>query len=94
MYTFQVLEVAFVSAGALLFGPRDDPSKAVAPRRLLPSLLLGILRKLTGMGGAEERLLQPLGRSCLAVAGNMYFEVYRVIYPCDVLHDMNMKHTF
>ncbi|CAM9536402.1 unnamed protein product [Pylaiella littoralis] len=67
----QVLEVAFVSAGALLFGPRDDPSKAVAPRRLLPSLLLGILRKLTGMGGAEERLLQPLGRSCLAVAGVM-----------------------
>eukprot|EP00903_Cladosiphon_okamuranus_P015217 g14064.t2 len=67
----QVLEVAFVSAGALLFGPREDPSKAVVSRRVLPSLLLGILRKLTGMGGAEERLLQPLGRACLSVAGVM-----------------------
>lgn len=61
--------MSFVSAGALLFGPREDPSKAVASRRLLPSLLLGILRKLTGMGGAEERLLQPLGRACLSAAG-------------------------
>lgn len=65
----QVLEVAFVSAGALLFGPREEPSKAVASRRLLSSLLLGILRKLSGMGGAEDRLLQPLGRACLAVTG-------------------------
>lgn len=61
--------MAFVSAGVLLFGPPQDPSKAVASRRLLPSLLLGILRKLSGRGGAEERLLQPLGRACLSVAG-------------------------
>ena len=65
------MEVAFVSAGVLLFGPPQDPSKAVASRRLLPSLLLGILRKLSGRGGAEERLLQPLGRACLSVAGEM-----------------------
>lgn len=65
----QVLEVAFVCAGALLFGPPTDPSKAVAPRRLLPLLLLGIVRKLAGRRGAEERLLQPLGRACLSVAG-------------------------
>lgn len=68
---FQVLEVAFTSAGALLLGPLHDPSKAVAPRRLLPALLLGILRKLVGRGGAEERLLQPLGRACLSVTGGM-----------------------
>ncbi|CAM9255832.1 unnamed protein product [Scytosiphon promiscuus] len=68
----QVLEVAFFSAGKLLLGPREDPSKAVASRRLLPSLLLGVLRKLSGMGGgAQEKLVQPLGRSCLSVAGVM-----------------------
>lgn len=65
--------MAFASAGALLFGPPQDPSKAVAPRRLLPLLLLGILRKLAGRGGAEERLLQPLGRACLSVAGAFVF---------------------
>lgn len=68
-FRFQVLEVAFISASQLLFGPREDPSKAVASRRLLPALLLGVLRKLTGMGGAEDKLLQPLGRACLSVAG-------------------------
>lgn len=67
------MEVSFVSAGVLLFGPPQDPSKAVASRRLLPSLLLGILRKLTGRGGAEDRLLQPLGRACLSVAGILFF---------------------
>ncbi|CAM9462903.1 unnamed protein product, partial [Ectocarpus fasciculatus] len=67
----QVLEVAFISSSQLLFGPREDPSKAVASRRLLPALLLGMLRKLTGMGGAEDKLLQPLGRACLSVAGVM-----------------------
>lgn len=65
--------MSFVSAGVLLFGPPQDPSKAVASRRLLPSLLLGILRKLTGRGGAEDRLLQPLGRACLSVAGILFF---------------------
>lgn len=64
-----MLEVSFVSAGTLLFGTLQDSSKAVAPRRLLPLLLLGILRKLTGKGGSDERLLQPLGRACLSVAG-------------------------
>ncbi|CAN0165121.1 unnamed protein product [Ectocarpus sp. 8 AP-2014] len=67
----QVLEVAFISAPQLLFGPREDPSKAVASRRLLPALLLGMLRKLTGMGGADDKLLKPLGRACLSVAGVM-----------------------
>lgn len=67
--TIQVLELSFVSAGALLFGPPRDPTKGVAPRRLLSALLLGVLRKLMGRGGAEERLLQPLGRACLSVAG-------------------------
>lgn len=63
------MEVAFVSAGSLLFGPPQDPSKAVASRRLLPALLLGILRKLWGKHGAEQRLLHPLGRACMFVAG-------------------------
>lgn len=78
-----MLEVSFVSAGDVLFGPAQDPSKAVASRRLLPALLLGMLRKLWGKHGAEQRLLQPLGRACLFVAGESIaaavYGVHRIV---------------
>ncbi|CAM9538956.1 unnamed protein product [Ascophyllum nodosum] len=67
----QVMEVAFVSACVLLFGPAQEPSKGVAPRRLLPALLLGTLRKLAERGDAGEKLLEPLARACMSVAGVM-----------------------
>ncbi|CAN0197266.1 unnamed protein product, partial [Ectocarpus fasciculatus] len=35
----QVLEVALIGSSPLLFAPREDPSKAVASRRLLLALL-------------------------------------------------------
>ena len=63
------MEVAFVSACVLLFGPAQEPSKGVAPRRLLPALLLGTLRKLAERGDAGEKLLEPLARACMSVAG-------------------------
>lgn len=65
----KALEVAFGSAGILLFGPAQEPSKGVAPRRLLPALLLGLLKKLSESRGAEERLLLHLGRSCMSITG-------------------------
>lgn len=59
-----------MSAGALLFGPPHASQMSVASTRLVPALLLGILRKLQGRSGAEERLLQQLARACLSLAGN------------------------
>lgn len=65
----KAMEVAFGSAGILLFGPAQEPSKGVAPRRLLPALLLGLLKKLSESRGAEEMLLLHLGRSCMSITG-------------------------